>query len=378
MTATDLWPPSGPRSELLARLAAMIDAGGAAHFLDAPVARADAHDVPEASQATATAVERVLVRLLWLAHVDLDVAIDDQRRFDPAPRRASDIRWIATTAGVARFQIAAIGNDDVVGLLSHEVGLAYAAWQAGAAAYRDAELPPPSERDGSIAAIYLGLGVLATNAALEGHGGLGLAAAIYLLAIQAVLRDEPIAAHATLRERIPAHLVEAVAALAPHREAIAAHLGVDLHAPRAALVRDPAPPPVAARPEPEPTQRCAGMRTYRIRTSNIRAGVVLGALASAGLGSVALAVGVAVPVFGALVVAPIGVGAWLKRRRYDECPRCLHQLPPPATRCPGCGATIAGRVASTAEMDLLELEADDDGVPPAPDDLHATGAPTGR
>jgi hypothetical protein len=169
-----------------------------------------------------------------------------------------------------------------------------------------------------------------------------------------------------------------VAALAPHREAIAAHLGVDLHAPRAALVRDPAPPPVAARPEPEPTQRCAGMRTYRIRTSNIRAGVVLGALASAGLGSVALAVGVAVPVFGALVVAPIGVGAWLKRRRYDECPRCLHQLPPPATRCPGCGATIAGRVASTAEMDLLELEADDDGVPPAPDDLHATGAPTGR
>ena len=53
MTATDLWPPSGPRSELLARLAAMIDAGGAAHFLDAPVARADAqgaeHGVVEAA-----------------------------------------------------------------------------------------------------------------------------------------------------------------------------------------------------------------------------------------------------------------------------------------------------------------------------------------
>jgi hypothetical protein len=307
----------------------------------------------------------VLVRLLWLAHVDLDVAIDDQRRFDPAPRRASDIRWIATTAGVARFQIAAIGNDDVVGLLSHEVGLAYAAWQAGAAAYRDAELPPPSERDGSIAAIYLGLGVLATNAALEGHGGLGLAAAIYLLAIQAVLRDEPIAATRPCASGIP-HLVGPWP-LAPHRER-SRRTEIDLHAPRAA-VRDPAPPPVAARqslsrlsvpacapadphlqhPRRRGTWRSpAPAQRMRWRSASPCRCPRAGRRRSAWRGS--------------------SGGATTSARAV-----CIAPHRPPAA--PAAAPLIAGRVASTAEMDLLELSRRRQRSA-GPRRLHATGAPT--
>ena len=314
MDAGIAWPPAGAQSELLTRLAALIERGGAAHFLDAPVVRADDRDFPEPWRPTAAAVERLLVRLLWLAHVDLDVAIDDLRRFETSDKmlRRSAIAWLATDDGVAHFQIEAIGNDDVAGLLCHQVGLAYAGWLAGAAAYRDAAPAPPSERDGSIAAIYLGLGVVATNAALYNRvasklvgqmsvsetdvvevGGLAPAEAIYLLAIQAVVRGAPIDAHATLREDLRAGLTAAIATLRPHRDAIAAYLGVDLATARPPLARDPAPPAIATtRPEPAPSGRFAGERTYRVgeHEGNLRAGLGAGVgILAAALANAALA-----------------------------------------------------------------------------------------
>lgn len=397
-----VWPPAGAQSELLTRLAALIERGGAAHFLDAPVARADDRDFPEPWRPTAAAVEQLLVRLLWLAHVDLDVAIDDLRRFETSDKmlRRSAIAWLATDDGVAHFQIEAIGNDDVAGLLCHQVGLAYAGWLASAAAYRDVEPTTPSERDGSIAAIYLGLGVVATNAALYNRvaskmvgqmsvsetdvievGGLAPAEAIYLLAIQAVVRGAPVDAHATLREDLRTALVAAIATLRPHRDAIAAYLGLDLTAPRPPLARDPAPAvPVAARPEPAPVGRFAGERTYRVGDSeaNLRAGLGAGVgLLAAALAQAALAPSGLILV--ATLSAPVLVGAVSGLRvRFDRCVRCSERVPGAATVCSRCGATIAGRLRHAGEFHARELEADDDDDPPAPDDSHATGAPTGR
>ena len=107
--------------------------------------------------------------MLWLCYVDLDVAIDEPpgrgRAVGPRCCGSSAIAWAETADGVARFEVGEIGNDDVAGLMSHEVGRAFAAWLADAAPYREAAAEPPSTRDGSIAAVYLGLGVLAANSA---------------------------------------------------------------------------------------------------------------------------------------------------------------------------------------------------------------------
>ena len=400
MDAGIVWPPTGAQSELLGRLAQLIEHGGAAHFLDAPIACADPRDFPEPWQPTAVAVERVLVRLLWLAHVDLDVALDDLRRYDASDTmlRRSAISWIDTSDGVAHFQIETIGNDDVAGLLCHEVGLAYAAWHAGAAAYRDAPPPPPSERDGSVAAIYLGLGVVATNAALYNRvaskvvgqtsvsetdvvttGGLAPAEALYLLAVQAVLRGgAPIDAHATLREHLRPGLADDVVALTPHRVALAAHLGLDLDAPRPALARDPAPPVVAddARPEPSLRARNAGLRTYRLQWSRrgpaTGIGLVGGLVATAIVGAAGL---LSPALFVALLGGPMVIGEVLGSRVvFDVCPRCVGRLPAEVTTCPGCGATIAGRIAREREMALRELE-HDDGEGVGDDDRGPAPAP---
>ncbi|MBK9031091.1 MAG: zinc ribbon domain-containing protein [Myxococcales bacterium] len=380
MDASAAWPPTGARAEVLGRLALLIERGGAAHLLDAPIAHAGPRDFPEPWQPSAVAVERVLVRLLWLAHVDLDVALDDLRRYEVADQllRRSGISWVETTDGVAHFQIETIGNDDVAGLLCHEVGLAYAAWIAGAAAYRDAAPTPPSERDGSIAAIYLGLGVVATNAALYNRvasklvgqvsvsetdvvatGGLAPDEALYLLAVQAVLRGGVDDAHATLREDLRARLAADVSALRAHRDELAEHLGLDLGAPRAALARDAEPPLVGDRPEPSKAQRHAGERTYRMRESQVGVGLGQGFMAGMGFGAVGWLVGLVAPVVGVMVAVPVVIGGLLHRRAVDRCPRCAHVIPEVATTCPGCGATVAGRVASEREMAVRELERDD-------------------
>jgi hypothetical protein len=161
------WPPQGDDAQLLEQLGGLIARGGAAHFLDGPVVRADLTDFPERWEKTRACVERLIHRLFWLAYVDLEVELEDLRTGHYDPKKIllrSSICWIETRQGVAHFQLEAIGNDNVAGLLCHEVGRAFAAWVGGAAPYRELTPGPPTEREGTIAAVYLGLGVVATNA----------------------------------------------------------------------------------------------------------------------------------------------------------------------------------------------------------------------
>lgn len=380
------WPPTGEQAHLLDTLASLIERGGAGHFLDAPVVRADERDFPERWTATAVALERVLLRLFWMAHVDLDVALDDRRIADTsgAMLRRSEVEWIENVDGVAHFQIDEIGNDNVAGLLSHEVGRAFTAWIAQASPYRDVESAAPSLRDGTIAAIYLGLGVVVTNASLYNRvasktvgrlavseteivqtGGLAPAASVYLLAVQAVLRTGPIAAHAGLRSDFRDLLQEMIAALEPHRAALAEHLGLDLAAARPALERDPAPPTVreGSRPEPDLRQRAAGMRTYRVRQSRSLGHAATGF----GVSMLVMIVGISVLGQGLAQALLVMVGATTiaggvigGRRGDDRCARCRAVIADDAATCPGCGATVAGRIRSAIELHERELEHDDD------------------
>lgn len=378
------WPPTGETAVLLGQLAEMIERGGAAHLLDAAVVRADERDFPEAWQPTAAAVERLLARLLWHAHVDLDVAIDDLRGGGGASAMLSRsaIVWIETIDGVAAFQIEVIGNDNVAGALSHEVGRAYLGWIAAATPYRD-DRAPPSERDGTIAAVYLGLGVVAANASayqrtagkLIGQtavtewdvvvtGGLATQDILYLLAVQAVLRGASIAAHATLRSaELRDRLAGAIAELSRHRDAIAAHLGVDLDATRPTLERDPAPATVADadRPEPDARARFTGQRTYRLKRSKLASRAALGLLAGVAItGTCASIFGVLPTSFLAVMIAPAFLGGAIGARNVsDYCTRCGVGLAADATRCVGCGATVAGRVDREADVHARELEHDD-------------------
>lgn len=379
------WPPSGTQTELLGTLAQLIARGGAGHLLDAPVAAADAATFPDPWQPTAVATERLLRRLLWLAYVDLDVELDDRRRYEVSQRMLtqSEIEWVATVDGTASFKLDRIGNDNVAGLLAHEVGRAFVAWVERASPYREQPSSSPSLRTGSVAAIYLGLGVVAANAVhyhrtasrsvgrqwvtdteIVTTGGLTVEETVYLLAIQAVLRDAPIPAHATLREDLAAHLRDAIDQLAPHREEIARRLELDLTAPRPALEREPAPPPVAAdaRPEPSPRQRCAGQRTYRIvQSRSLRGGWIGMAVAATTLVIDGLTLGLLNPVlfmpafFGLPLLGSVVGGRW----GHDVCVRCDGPLSAEATTCSGCGARIAGRVRYQYEVGVRELEQPD-------------------
>src|SRR5262249_35905166 len=128
----------------------------------------------------------------------------------------------------ASFVVNFIGSDDVVGTLAHEVGVVHAvlARGDGASPYRAAEVPMleragaddrerevDPDRDlerGSIAAVYLGLGVMAANAAYQQSsqagrfngayvpleyeviraGYLPMSSLAYLLAVQATVRGD--------------------------------------------------------------------------------------------------------------------------------------------------------------------------------------------
>lgn len=369
------WPPSGEDFQVLEELSLLIEKGGAGHFLDAPVVRADERDFPEEWSPTRACLERLLLRLFWLTYVDLDVAVADLRtgRFDPSKiLRRSAIDWIETREGTAVFQLEEIGNDNVAGHLAHEVGRAFAAWVEGPPLYRDAEPAAPTSRQASVAAVYLGLGVVATNASqyhrlgaeqrgreavteweVVTTGGLSPRHLLLLLAVQAVLRGKLEEAHHTLRADLLDELRGLVATLTPRRKEIADHLGLDLSAPRPALERDERPATVSdsERPEKERKKRFEGMSAQRTMQHRLFHGVAIG-LVSALLG-LALSIWLVerghleLPgsleklFYSASFVAPMALAmfqGW--KSRYPLCGACLAPISPLATTCATCGATL--------------------------------------
>lgn len=210
---------------LIERLAELIEVCGHERFVGAPIVGPEDEHFPDRSRRDAAGVQVLARRLLW--HCGLTehrARVTDLRGYHvpSTVRMLSDTNvWFVGIKGhVAEFELTEIGNDDLVGILCHEVGVAYRDFMGvdrvdAGHPFRD---PWLQERHhghedehmvavlGSLTTVYLGLGLLATNASHHARhsalqeessqwsittaGGLPSEVMSFLCALHAVVRDE--------------------------------------------------------------------------------------------------------------------------------------------------------------------------------------------
>ncbi|HET7500036.1 MAG TPA: hypothetical protein VFK02_03510 [Kofleriaceae bacterium] len=404
---------------MLSDLATLIARGGAWRFLHGPVVAADEAHYPEPWEETRAGVARVLARTLWHAHAAFDATLEDARA--PGMQKDGLLRntLLQLTDGdghAARFVLHHIGNDDVAGIAAHEVGRAFVAWLAREghpfrAAPEDG-LPAPAL--GSLATVYLGLGVVAANAAYHSRtggkvtgnlavyshvvgraGGLDVDDLAFLLAVQAEVRDDVLDALGSLRPTQAEAVAAWRAVLEDHEDELRQLLGLDAAADQVAAPDRPAAPrPVsieAAVDEALLGKRNHGKRVFRVPASRVRIegllGGMLGLFAGGGMaGAVLPAVSglrIGVVVGTTMIGFLVGHARGTRKKLY-RCATCESFLDRAATVCPACGGTIAGDIAHRGlRLDAEEaLEAEERrarrsaGAPEAPgaDDATETSA----
>src|SRR5687767_1238426 len=237
---TVAWPLSDEQRTHVSRMSEFVRRFGAGRFMHAHVVRADERDFPDPWEPTLPALYRLLYRLFWHAHIDAELEIDDVRSGgeDLSMLKNSSIDFIEVVDGQASFQVAAFGNEDIAGLTSHIVGEAFLALEPEPA---DPFRPAPSEfasaTEASLAACYLGLGVLVANSSMyrryasrmigrevqsdqriERTGGLSIGDATLMLAIQLTVRDDVPDAVETLLGPQKEWLEQWLAVLDPHED----------------------------------------------------------------------------------------------------------------------------------------------------------------
>ena len=358
MEAGTAWPLSDEQRMRVMALGELIRRRGAARFLHGHLVRADARDFPEPWEATRTAVHQLLYRLFWHAHLDPEIVLEDVRA--PAQARqpmltSSAIDLLEVRDERVTFQVAAIGNDDVAGLASHLVGAAFLEL-APSDPFRAAPTTPTAA-EASIAACYLGLGVLVANSSsyrrygsriagrevvseqrVETTGGLSIGDATLLLAVQLVVRDDVPDAPGTLLPPQAEWLERWIAVLDPHEAELRRLLGVE------AMDADPALPGRPARPRVPPAaaesalaKHNAGRVSFRVPRRRHRL------LAGLGLGfSAAIVCRVVLgenPLW--LLLFPIGaIGGWFVGRPGFACAACRTVLGGELPVCPTCGVAL--------------------------------------
>lgn len=354
---SDLWPLTPERRVKLERFGELVRRHGAERLIGRPLVRADEHDFPEPWRPTLGKLRALVMRMFWHAYASPEIAIEDDRTRG-TPMTHTRFSLVAARPGHVTYRLAEIGKDDVAGRVAIEVGRAFLVL-AASDPFREGTSELPSTTDSSLAAVLLGLGVLAANAhgarpaksrVIAGAGGAGgMAGPIdadqaghllaedvaMLLAVQDLVRAEPQpAALATLRGPAASYFEVWRAALAPHRDELRAELGVDGLEPQT-LTRADAPP-VPTTDDPEPSNR--GKRTFRIPSRGGTAHVLLGML----VGGAGLAFGVLPGILA------IGAGSALGAAyggRFWICSGCSAKMKTEVAVCPGCGGTIAGEIA---------------------------------
>ena len=352
---------------LLGELAELIRRFGADRFVTTNLVRADLRDFPDRWEPTIRAVHAVLYRLFWHAYIDSAIVVEDVRApAAPDHRRltTSEIELAEAMRGRTVFHVASIGNDDVAGALAHQVGTAFLLL-APPDPFREAA-PDPSEAEGSLAAVFLGLGVLAANSAryqrrvsefvgnsvlseqqIATAGGLEQHDLAFLLAVQDIVRDEAQDALATLA-KVPADLVSARRAeLAPHKGELRTLLALD-DAPARPLSRSPAPPKPAEISDRDLRKFNAGVRVFRVPFRSWNPPILLGTL-----GTIGFALG---PIVGAgTAFAGLIAGRMMSKPGF----RCSDPACEAITRaelpiCPHCGGTVAATIKHA--RDRLDAE----------------------
>jgi hypothetical protein len=374
------WPPTHEQQALLARLAMLIRQFGAERFTQAPLVRADERDFPETWEPTPTGVHRVLCRLCWHAHWEPEVVVEDVRPPKAPDTRmlvSSEIELASATAGAIRFEIGAIGNDDVAGLLSHRLGLAFLEVAPGDP-FR-AGTSDLTETAGSVAAVYLGLGVLVANSSMYRRyasrvvsrsvveeqyvaqvGGLSIADATFLVAVQDIVRDDFQTALETLHEPQTEWIERWKAVLDPHEDELRAMLELEQAEPHP-LHRGAVPRKPPALPDRDLRKFNIGRTTFRVPYRGYWA---------AGLGVAAGIFGFLAPM--GLVVGPsamVGLGVAglfaVKPKFICSDPECTCIMETAVETCPRCGGSIADTIKSARDrLDRLEELRDTGRAPP--------------
>jgi hypothetical protein len=381
-------PDRESRERLLGILAELIakDSGlgaqGAhvalARFLMPPVAPG-VDSFPEPWAPTRAGVQLLMRRHMAHAGIDRGVEIVDEllATAPPTERKPAtriEANDVATGSGAAaRFTLYFIGADDVVGTMAHEVGTIFAAMHRPDEAdpYRTAEPPlivVDPDRDlerGSVATIYLGLGVLAANAAFQQYSSAGrfnggyvpleydvlragavpMSGLAYLLAVQAIVRgatEPPKGPKPPQRDEV----ADWMKALDGQRASLCERLGipadsVSIERPEVTPIDDELAP--LDEPPPRPT-------AFRWQTHRGGVGFLTGTVMGIG---VAFAVSRGMMPFTVLGGATAGhvIG---RRVRAPRCSACATIVPEDATTCPKCGAALRGDIASLSER--LEAE----------------------
>ena len=384
MPEDPLLPTEQEQSWLLAELATLVRGCGWERFIRGPIVEPTPRFFPTKWTSDGSGFYWTTRRLMVLAGLEHREAAIEVYPVGLSPDEHA-VAWFCDTGGrICHFGVnvgLVRGADQFVAAMAHEVAHAYRAEHG----LRRAETLE-DEILTDLTTVYLGFGLLSTNAAYEyrkraelvgsyavtewSHNSIGYLPApalAFLLAVQMVVRRaDPQTIHhlhGLLEPTQRATFDLAVKRLQPRANRVATELGIPEPAwwpaattpdviagplegtPRVIQVVAPAmPPPNAGRP------------VFRVRhTSANRAGAV-GAMLGLVVGFAGLIVysvhtdpipklfvfvPVLVTILGGIVGGRIG-----GRRRWDLCcdPTCQAILPDDAVDCPGCGGRISGRI----------------------------------
>jgi hypothetical protein len=370
-------PDEERRERLLSVTAELVARGGAASLMLPPVKPGGAA-FPEPWKATRGGVEALLRRLAWHAGGlgERSVTIKDERLGAPPTEHKPQTRvdLVEVRQKELAFAVGYIGEDDIVGTLAHEVGVAFAALHRPDEAdpYRTQELPVitiDQDRDlerGSIATVYLGLGVLAANAAFQQYssrvavdayqptvyevhraGYVKMSDLAFLVAVQAIVRGErtaPPGLGAPQRDEVNAWLE----ALAGRESELRTQLGVSR------------PEAQAERPKPvrfvdvDMSEDVAAVKRNGFRWETNRGGVGMIAGLALGLG-IAIAAAPSQVAFWSISIGGVGAGSVLGRRMQAvRCSNCATVIGAGAQSCTKCGSVMRGNIKRLS--DRLEAE----------------------
>lgn len=367
-------PSPTRRDELLAELADFVARGGAEPLLAPPVLPG-ATAFPEPWRATRGGAIGLLRRLAWHAGNPRTVRVIAEAQGAPPTERKPATRAGLTivTAKELVFRVEFLGADDVAGTLAHELGVAHAVANRRGASdpYRAGDGPERMVEEGdlergSIATVYLGLGVVAINAAFQQYSRAGrfnggyepleydvlragyvpMSELAYLLAVQAAVRGMgvPDGLSPPQRDEVTTWL----AALRERTGELKDRLGIAADT-QATAER----PPVVAFDDIDldDVAEVARRNAFRWRTHRGGLGFLAGAVVGAGAGML-----VAMPsAMVGIVVGAAAVGHLVGQRVIvPRCSACATVVAATAGMCGHCGAALRGDIEDL--NDRLEAE----------------------
>jgi len=397
------------QTRLIKGLAALVEACGFEPLVSAPLLEPTGKHFPDAWRADALGVERLARRLLTYAGLpDLGVDVDlfeGSHPDDWSSAHQGTAAWFAGIAdGRCHFGTNALQFAEpelLPAIMAHEVAHAYRRWHKLQVLDRDTE-----ERLTDLTTIYLGFGILTTNASYryrqrgvliagtysgtesmhERYGYLPSEQMSFLLAAQAVVRGLSRAQRRRVMGLLGANQAASfrTACATLDRAAVIERLGLPPPwkwppvVPPAPLPFDttndpPVPPPPA--PHDLGVQGAyEGMPVFRVGRSHAIVATFAGF--AVGVGAVfAIPGGLGWTIAAGATLVSVLVG---KSLHYDRCsePECSAVIPADSAECPGCGGVVKGRIAR--QDDRLGAREDlEASAAPEPDPAHAESAESG-